>query len=233
MALCKSFYFSKSCREQILLRVVGEQAQLNFLRRISQSEIRILAAAESEGGQKFIPPNPLPFCPPERSVWRAKRAVSSVQKRFAHFQTKGRAKQGGQGIIVVVLLPNTRMSQKEAEILLQHMSPTGLCRDVGNAYNVLTQAVAREDMDGAKEVVKMWGDEALPLYRHYFQKYGDDAAEAVVQASDAAQVAAFDRIIEDVNARLSEATVNRNFEQLQQWCAELNALVDDGERGIE
>jgi hypothetical protein len=29
---------------------------------------------ESEGGQKFLPPNPLPFCPPERSVsWRAKR----------------------------------------------------------------------------------------------------------------------------------------------------------------
>jgi hypothetical protein len=25
------------------------------------------AAAESEGGQKFLPPNPLPFCPPERS----------------------------------------------------------------------------------------------------------------------------------------------------------------------
>jgi len=22
---------------------------------------------ESEGGQKFLPPNPLPFCPPERS----------------------------------------------------------------------------------------------------------------------------------------------------------------------
>jgi len=43
---------------------------------------RNLAAAESEGGQKFLPPNPLPFCPPERSVWRAKRAISSVQKRF-------------------------------------------------------------------------------------------------------------------------------------------------------
>src|SRR3990167_11181455 len=28
------------------------------------------------------PPNPLPFCPPERSVWRAKRAISSVQKMF-------------------------------------------------------------------------------------------------------------------------------------------------------
>src|SRR3970040_512998 len=37
-------------------------------RRISQSEIRNSAAAESEGGQKFLPPNPLPFCPPERSV---------------------------------------------------------------------------------------------------------------------------------------------------------------------
>jgi len=48
---------------------------------------RNLAAAESEGGQKFLPPNPLPFCPPERSVWRAKRAVSSVQKRFGFRQT--------------------------------------------------------------------------------------------------------------------------------------------------
>ena len=56
-------------------------------RRISQSEIRNSAAAESEGGQKFLPPNPLPFCPPERSVWRAKRAVSSVQKRFGFRQT--------------------------------------------------------------------------------------------------------------------------------------------------
>jgi len=46
-----------------------------------------LAAAESEGGQKFLPPNPLPFCPPERSVWRAKRAISSVQKRFGFRQT--------------------------------------------------------------------------------------------------------------------------------------------------
>ena len=42
---------------------------------------------ESEGGQKFLPPNPLPFCPPERSVWRAKRAISSVQKRFGFRQT--------------------------------------------------------------------------------------------------------------------------------------------------
>jgi len=59
----------------------------NFLRRISQSEIQNSTAAESEGGQKFLPPNPLPFCPPERSVWRAKRAVSSVQNRFGFRQT--------------------------------------------------------------------------------------------------------------------------------------------------
>jgi hypothetical protein len=51
-------------------------------RRISQGEIRNWAAAESEGGQKFLPPNPLPFCPPERSVLRAERAISSVQNRF-------------------------------------------------------------------------------------------------------------------------------------------------------
>jgi hypothetical protein len=63
------------------------QTQLHLWRRISQSEMRNSAAAESEGGQKFLPPNPLPFCPPERSVWRAKRAVSSVQKRFGFRQT--------------------------------------------------------------------------------------------------------------------------------------------------
>jgi hypothetical protein len=58
----------------------------NLWRRISQSEIRNSAAAKSEGGQKFLPPNPLPFCPPERSVRRAKRAVNSVQKMFGFRQ---------------------------------------------------------------------------------------------------------------------------------------------------
>jgi len=33
-------------------------------RRISQSEIRNSAAAESEGGQKFLPPNPFLFARP-------------------------------------------------------------------------------------------------------------------------------------------------------------------------
>jgi len=63
----------------------------SFRWRISQSEIRNSAAAEkseseSEGGQKFLPPNPLPFCPPERLVFcSAFGGVinrSFVQKRF-------------------------------------------------------------------------------------------------------------------------------------------------------
>ena len=61
--------------------------QVKFKRHISQSEIRKIAAAkkeaaESEGGQKFlprrvakrllrgVPPNPLPFCQPERLDFR-------------------------------------------------------------------------------------------------------------------------------------------------------------------
>jgi len=35
----------------------------NSWRRISQSEIRNSAAAESEGGQKFLPPQPPSFLP--------------------------------------------------------------------------------------------------------------------------------------------------------------------------
>jgi len=60
------------------------QTQLPYWWRISQSEIRNSVAAESEGGQKFLPPNPLPFCPPERSVSAARSAAiswSSVQKK--------------------------------------------------------------------------------------------------------------------------------------------------------
>ena len=76
----------------------GQTQHLFFWRRISQSEIRNSAAAEkseseSEGGQKlvpcrdtgFLPPNPLPFCPPERSVSAARSAAISrnfARKRF-------------------------------------------------------------------------------------------------------------------------------------------------------
>jgi hypothetical protein len=68
----------------------GQAQHLLSWRRILQSEIRNSASAkktesESEGGQKFLPPNPLPFCPPERSVSAAQSAAinrSFVQNRF-------------------------------------------------------------------------------------------------------------------------------------------------------
>jgi hypothetical protein len=52
---------------------------------------RILAAAEAKARRAFIFPIPLFLpAPPERiGFWRAKRAISFVQKRFAHFQTRG------------------------------------------------------------------------------------------------------------------------------------------------
>ena len=58
------------------------QTQLPFWRRISQSEIRNSAAAESEGGQKFLPPNPLPFCPPERSVSAVPPTAGAISRSF-------------------------------------------------------------------------------------------------------------------------------------------------------
>ena len=60
-----------------------------FRRRISQSEIRNSAAAKARAGREFLSPQP-PFlpAPPERlGFWRAKRAVSFVQKRFGFRQT--------------------------------------------------------------------------------------------------------------------------------------------------
>ena len=39
-------------------------------------------SGESEGGQKFLPPNPLPFCPPERSVFVLLRLWRSNQSGF-------------------------------------------------------------------------------------------------------------------------------------------------------
>jgi hypothetical protein len=47
------------------------------------------AAAESEGGQKFLPPNPLPFCPPERLDFKIRNS-DFRQKMFEH-QSKNTA----------------------------------------------------------------------------------------------------------------------------------------------
>src|SRR3990167_5473692 len=52
-------------------------------------------SGESEGGQKFLPPNPLPFCPPERSVsvlpreaWQSEIAVRIFVKKSSDFNQK-------------------------------------------------------------------------------------------------------------------------------------------------
>src|SRR3989344_3933602 len=66
---------------------VGQGQHLLSWRRISQSEIRNSAVAEkseseSEGGQKFLPPNPLPFCPPERSVSAVPPTAGAISQDF-------------------------------------------------------------------------------------------------------------------------------------------------------
>jgi len=48
------------------------------------------AAAESEGGQKFIPSNPLSFCPPERQV--------SFMPREARQSIRILLKKGSSGV---------------------------------------------------------------------------------------------------------------------------------------
>jgi len=45
--------------------------------------------SESEGGQKFLPPNPLPFCPPERLDFKIRNS-DFAQKKFEH-QSKNTA----------------------------------------------------------------------------------------------------------------------------------------------
>ena len=43
---------------------------------------------ESEGGQKFLPPNPLPFCPPERKSFCSCRAKLGNQNSQSGFSSK-------------------------------------------------------------------------------------------------------------------------------------------------
>ena len=43
-------------------------------------------SGESEGGQKFLPPNPLPFCPPERKL--SKFSVRIFVKKSSDFNQK-------------------------------------------------------------------------------------------------------------------------------------------------
>ena len=78
---------NKGSKNRLCAQGRAGQAQHFFSgRRISQSEIRNSAAkkseSESEGGQKFLPPNPLPFCPPEHSVSAVPPAAGAISRSF-------------------------------------------------------------------------------------------------------------------------------------------------------
>ena len=100
--ILQNLFLVKNKGSKSLLCAHGRAGQAQHLlswRRISQSEIRNSAAAEkseseSEGGQKFLPrrvakrllrglpPNPLPFCPPERSVSAVPPTAGAISRSF-------------------------------------------------------------------------------------------------------------------------------------------------------
>jgi hypothetical protein len=62
--------------------------------------------SESEGGQKFLPPNPLPFCPPERLDFKIRNS-DFRQKKFEHqsknteFKNKNMSKPKFQTLVIL------------------------------------------------------------------------------------------------------------------------------------
>jgi len=63
---------NKGSKSVVCVRVGGANTTsilaAHFAKRNTENCGGEKRSGESEGGQKFIPPNPLPFCPPERSV---------------------------------------------------------------------------------------------------------------------------------------------------------------------
>jgi len=65
---------------------IGIEKKSKFRRRASFTGTKFGGGgkkleSESEGGQKFLPPNPLPFCPPERLVFKIRNS-GFAQKMF-------------------------------------------------------------------------------------------------------------------------------------------------------
>jgi len=80
----------------LLLPVYGQEGQgqhslaAHFAKRNTKNCDGEKRSGESEGGQKFLPPNPLPFCPPERSVLvsappKAEQSVGILFKMSSDF----------------------------------------------------------------------------------------------------------------------------------------------------
>ena len=66
----------------------GQTQHLFFWRRISQSEIRNSAAAESEGGQKLVPCRDTGFLPPQPPSFLPARAFSLAREARHQFCSK-------------------------------------------------------------------------------------------------------------------------------------------------
>ncbi len=81
-------------------------------------------SGESEGGQKFLPPNPLPFCPPERKSFllcRAKRGNQNSQSGFSSKKVRILTKRYRQfselGFWAIVASPRQKRGSASARIL--------------------------------------------------------------------------------------------------------------------
>jgi hypothetical protein len=73
-------------------------------------------SGESEGGQKFLPPNPLPFCPPERKSFN-QNSKSGFSSKKVQILTKRHRQFSEFGFWAIVASPRQRRGSASARIL--------------------------------------------------------------------------------------------------------------------
>jgi len=73
-------------------------------------------SGESEGGQKFLPPNPLPFCPPERKSFN-QNSQSGFSSKKVRILTKRHRQFSEFGFWAIVASPRQRRGSASARIL--------------------------------------------------------------------------------------------------------------------
>ena len=73
-------------------------------------------SGESEGGQKFLPPNPLPFCPPERKSFN-QNSASGFSSKKVRILTKRHRQFSKFGFWTIVASPSLRSGSVFTTIL--------------------------------------------------------------------------------------------------------------------
>jgi len=73
-------------------------------------------SGESEGGQKFLPPNPLPFCPPERKSFN-QNSQSGFSSKKVRILTKRYRQFSDCDFWAIVASPRQRRGSASARIL--------------------------------------------------------------------------------------------------------------------